>query len=76
MAKGVIRNLSCCVCGEDAGRWHQHWNRDTGYGVCAPCVAWVRSRGETEAEIADLYGVEGENWGTGTLADTEGRADG
>jgi hypothetical protein len=57
------RLLTCCVCGSDAGRWEQHWNRDLGYGVCAKCVAWLRSRGETEKEIADLYGKEGVHWG-------------
>jgi hypothetical protein len=57
------RRLTCCVCVADAGRWQQHWNRDTGYGVCAKCVEWVRSRGETEQEIASNYGKEGVNWG-------------
>lgn len=57
------RHLSCCVCAGEAGTWEQHWNRDTGFGVCADCVAWLRGKGETEAEIADLYGVEGVNWG-------------
>lgn len=57
-----IRRLTCCVCGSDAGRWHQHWNRDTGYGVCRKCVAWVRGRGEEPEEIEDLYGIEGVNY--------------
>lgn len=59
----TIRSMTCCCCGNSAGRWKQHWNRDTGYGICKPCVEWVRSRGETEAEIADLYGKESVNWG-------------
>ena len=58
----AIRHMECCVCGEDAGRFEQHWNRDTGYGVCRRCVDWVRSCGETDAEILDLYGVEGVNY--------------
>jgi len=57
------RGLQCCVCGEYAGRWEQWWNRDTGYGVCANCVTWVRSRGETEQEIKTNYGIERVNWG-------------
>jgi len=61
-----VRSLGCCCCGGDAGRWEQWWNRDTGYGVCAPCVAWVRSRGETEAEIRENYGVEGVNFAPAT----------
>ena len=58
----AIRHMECCVCGDDAGRFEQHWNRDTGYGICRKCVDWVRSRGETDAEILDLYGVEGVNY--------------
>lgn len=59
----IRRQMRCACCGRDAGRWQQHWNRDTGYGVCAPCVTWMRSRGVSEAEIADDYGQEGVNWG-------------
>ena len=65
------RVLSCCVCGADAGYYEQHWNRDTGFGVCTSCVAWVRGRGETEAEIRDLYGVEGVNFAK--QVDNEGK---
>lgn len=57
------RHLTCCCCGGDAGRWEQHWNRDTGYGVCFPCVERFRKQGETEQEITELYGTEGVNWG-------------
>lgn len=60
----TIRNMNCCVCGNDAGRWKQHWNRDTGYGVCVACIKWLRGRNESETEIADLYGKEGVNWGS------------
>jgi hypothetical protein len=62
------RHLECCVCGNGAGRWQQHWNRDAGYGICRSCVEWVaKPRGEhqpgyTPAEIADLYGIEGVNY--------------
>lgn len=57
------RHLVCCCCGEPAGLWRQWFNRDTGFGVCAKCVAWVRSRGGSEEEIRSNYGVEGVNWG-------------
>jgi hypothetical protein len=60
----TVRNLTCCCCGARAGRWQQHWNRDTGFGVCADCVEGMRKRGTTEAEIADCYGKEGVNWGS------------
>ena len=59
----TVRELSCAVCGGMAGKWEQHWNRDTGYGVCASCVAWLLSRGETQKEIQSNYGTEGINWG-------------
>lgn len=58
-----MRRMRCCCCGADAGRWAQHWNRDTGYGVCSSCVAKARARGASDGEIADLYGREGVNFG-------------
>jgi hypothetical protein len=54
--------LTCSCCGDDAGRHVQHYNRDTGYGICAKCVAWLRSRNEPEAEITKNYGIEGVNF--------------
>ena len=57
------RYKTCAVCGSDAGRWQQHSNRDTGYGICVKCVAWLRGRGMDEAELANLYGTESVNWG-------------
>jgi len=58
---------TCNCCGENAGKWEQHWNRDTGYGMCTDCIAMVRSRGMDEAEIISLYGREGINWGSEIL---------
>ena len=54
----------CCVCG-GATKGVQHWNRDTGYGICPKCIAWLRSRKTTESEILDLYGKEGINFPKG-----------
>ena len=65
----TIRRLTCACCGGDAGRWEQHWNRDTGYGVCAMCVDWMLGRGhamegqDDHDSIVWLYGREGVNWG-------------
>lgn len=56
------RNLECACCGESAGRWQQHWNRDTGYGVCRKCIDWMLSRGTSVDEIKDSYGIEGVNY--------------
>jgi hypothetical protein len=57
------RQMECCVCGRNAGRWTQHWNRDNGYGCCAKCIGWMRGRNVSETEIENLYGKEGVNWG-------------
>ena len=67
------RYLGCCCCGSDAGFFEQHWNRDTGFGICARCVAWLRSRGSSEDEIADYYGKEGVNFAA-TVEPAEARA--
>lgn len=55
------RHLKCCVCGESAGRWEQHWNRDTGWGICRKCVDWQATR-ETPEELESYYGKEGVNY--------------
>jgi len=60
MKPAIVRSLSCCCCGQ-CTRGIQWWNRDSGYGMCAPCIAWVRSRGMDEEEIRSNYGVEGVN---------------
>lgn len=53
--------LMCCICGANAGRWEQHWNRDTGWGICPRCAA-----NEAEANgpepMERLYGKPGINY--------------
>lgn len=57
-------HMTCCCCGEYAGRWLQHWNRDTGYGVCMSCIRWMRESGSYRPEeLKSLYGIEGVNYG-------------
>lgn len=64
---GPVRHLVCSCCGEDAGRWHQWHNRDTGYGLCAKCGEWIPSRTPfgrpseyaDPAEMNRCYGVPG-----------------
>lgn len=58
------RSLECACCaGLTRGR--QWWNQDTGYGICSACIVWMRKSDangkprETEAQIADYYGIEG-----------------
>lgn len=72
MEDGTLRHLTCCVCGDGAGRFKQHWNRDTGYGIDAKCVKWLRERGTSEDEIKDLYGIEGVNFAAPTPEPTSG----
>jgi hypothetical protein len=56
-------NLQCCVCGLGAGNFKQHWNRDTGYGICRSCVDWLLAKGRASPEeMLDLYGKEGVNY--------------
>jgi hypothetical protein len=55
----TTRRMKCSCCGADAGRWEQWPNRDTGFGVCASCIDWLKQRGSTEAELQDLYGRPG-----------------
>lgn len=59
MTRGIYMN--CCVCGSFAGYHKQHPNRDTGYGICAPCAA--RQSGlETPEAMVSLYGKAGVNY--------------
>jgi hypothetical protein len=54
-------SLDCCVCGCGAGNWEQHWNRDTGYGICPQCVSEEAAR-ETPERLESLYGKVGVNY--------------
>jgi len=58
----ALINLTCCVCGDAAGKYKQHWNRDTGFGGCRTCIDWQISRGTTPDEIYSLYGIAGVNY--------------
>lgn len=58
-----VRSLSCCCCGGWIERGRQWHNRDTGYGMCVLCIAYVRKKGMGQAEIEDLYGLEDVHWG-------------
>ena len=59
---GPVLTLECNCCAA-ATRGRQWWNRDTGFGMCVPCIAFVRKHGMSEADILDYYGVEGIHWG-------------
>lgn len=55
---GPTESLECCCCGGGTrGRqWH---NRDTGYGMCVSCIAYVKKRGMPDEEILENYGHKG-----------------
>lgn len=57
------RQLTCTCCGGDAGRWQQHWNQDTGYGLCPGCRDWIWNRGTKDRdEFERTYGKPGTNY--------------
>jgi hypothetical protein len=61
----TTRNLTCTCCGAHAGRWEQHWNQDTGYGLCARCRDWIWERnhpGTPQTEFERTYGKPGVNY--------------
>lgn len=51
----------CTCCGGFAGKSVQWPNQDTGTGLCASCVAWIKGRNPhmTEEEFEFTYGKEG-----------------
>lgn len=67
----TVRSLRCTCCGEHAGRWEQHWNQDTGYGLCAKCRDWIWERAPQHERdrFEQTYGKPGVNyeaWPDGT----------
>lgn len=78
-------HMECCVCGDNAGYFEQHYNRDTGYGICTTCAA-EQAICETPERFKSLYGEAGKNFEQPTvdhmgrrykvmaLADTDERA--
>lgn len=74
------RHLTCCCCGEYAGYYSQHWNRDTGFGICRGCFDKQAGRYKEGSlanacyspdEMRSAYGIEGINfepsWDLGAL---------
>lgn len=65
----------CACCGEDAGRWMQWHNQDTGYGICRSCVDMIMTRlqfgrvpPEAEPlEFCRIYGLPGKNYEPKTI---------
>lgn len=43
--------------------WKQHWNQDTGWGICPNCVNWLTTeRGVDDDTLRNLYGAAGVNY--------------
>ena len=61
MTKKYRESLRCCCCGGDAGQFEQHWNRDSGYGICPGCVAEEMATMNAE-QIQINYGAAGVNF--------------
>ena len=53
--------MTCCICGDAAGNWTQHSNRDAEYGICPACVA-EEAAVRTPDELESLYGRAGVNY--------------
>ena len=54
-----MKTLICGCCGARA-KGKQHWNHDTGYGLCAACVYYLAERNEID-ELKG-YGTPGVNF--------------
>ena len=59
------KRKTCACCGAYAGKWPQWFNQDTGYGLCAACVVWIKNRRPfggpaiTTEEFESIYGKPG-----------------
>lgn len=62
-AKPVV-SLTCCCCGKST-QGRQWYNRDKGYGLCANCAEWIKSRGTSAEEMQSLYGIKGTHYDLG-----------
>ena len=64
MATGFRNYLTCTCCGGSAGCWFQHWNQDTGYGLCDRCRDWIWGRGGclNPEDFYRTYGTPGVNF--------------
>lgn len=63
--RGKLRQLTCALCGNDAGRHHQWWNRDIGFGICGQCATEELNHPTTplsSEEFEENYGMQGIHW--------------
>lgn len=57
-----MKTLQCSCCGART-KGKQHWNQDTGYGLCPKCAAWIATRNDGRyADDLKAYGTPGLNY--------------
>lgn len=56
-----MKRLTCGCCGE-AALGKQHWNQDTGFGLCARCVPVIANNPRAGEEELRGYGTAGVNY--------------
>jgi hypothetical protein len=57
-----MRILTCGCCGERAPALKQHWNQDTGFGLCPRCVPYILDNPRAGNEELKGYGTPGLNF--------------
>ncbi len=57
-----MKILICGCCGERAPALKQHWNQDTGYGLCPRCVPFILNNPRAGLEELKGYGTPGYNF--------------
>lgn len=58
MSQPIRKRKTCSSCSDDAGRFFQWWNRDTGFGICPRC-AREQHRKLSAEEFESYYGKSG-----------------
>lgn len=54
---------NCCGSGLFGSRWAQHWNQDTGFTICHPCVTnYYLGKGSSPDDVRDIFGEAGVNY--------------
>ncbi len=64
-----MKILTCGCCGERAPSNKQHWNQDTGFGLCPRCVPHILNNPRAGIEELKGYGKPGVNYATPLTAE-------
>lgn len=57
-----MRILICGCCGERAPAVKQHWNQDSGFGLCPRCVPFILDNPRAGQDELKGYGKPGTNF--------------